>query len=281
MPHFITHDAVDDAESIFPYSELIVSDYFRKYRTAYFEMIDKGFQIGKRNYLNLLQYISEIYTYNEQHTNGFAKVLRSAGNDWRNCEAIFSEIIVYRYYVRLVYEGIIKSVDKIKNQCDIIIKRLDNSLAFLEVFCVMPRLSISGPDKTIINEIKTHTQDESASIRQKLLRKIEKQKQFTEPRENFAVIELNDTCIAGDFAILSSLSDGYKITFDKKSGKKRSEDYDWRTSVFQDRSTEFLKGIIYFSLGAYESRKYIENPMFKSAKNSEHSDSPEDALRHR
>ena len=98
-----------------------------------------------------------------------------------------------------------------------------------------------------------------ASIRKKLLNKIEKQKQFTKPRENFAVIELNDSLIAGDFAILSSLSDGYKITINKDTMEAVDAGYDWSNSVFHDESTRYLKGIIYFNLGDYQSRKIIKN----------------------
>jgi hypothetical protein len=47
-----------------------------------------------------------------------------------------------------------------------------------------------------------------------------------------------------------------------KSGKVRSRGYDWYTSVFDDPSTQWLKGIIHFSLGDYESRKFIFNPKF-------------------
>jgi hypothetical protein len=104
-----------------------------------------------------------------------------------------------------------------------------------------------------------------ASIRQKLLRKISKQNQFKKPRENFAVIELNDVSIAGDFAVLSSLSGGYKLTLDLQSREVVSRGYDWTNSVFDDPSTQWLKGIIYFSLGNYESRKFIFNPKFNSA----------------
>jgi len=263
MPHFISHDAVDDAERIFPFPDLLECEYFKKYRNAFYRMREEGYQLGVRNYLNLLNYINEIYEYNEQHARGFAKLFRSGSKDWNNCEAIFSEIIVYRYYIRLVYEGIIKSIQRNTDECDLIIERLDGSRYYLEVFCVMPNLKRpSKPGEFVIQDIKTHTQAAMASIRQKLLRKIEKQKQFTKPRENFAVIELNDSIIAGDFAILSSLSRGYKITISKETMEKISEGYDWKESVFHDESTKFLKGIIYFSLGNYESRKFIFNPLF-------------------
>lgn len=103
-----------------------------------------------------------------------------------------------------------------------------------------------------------------ASIRQKLLRKISRQSQLSKPRENFAVIELNDTSIAGDFAVLSSLSSGYKLKVGLESGKVLSRDYHWDNSVFGDPGTQYLRGVIYFSLGDYETRKIIFNPNFRS-----------------
>ncbi len=110
----------------------------------------------------------------------------------------------------------------------------------------------------------THTQTAIASVRQKLLRKIAKQGQLSRPRENYAVIELNDVTIAGDFSVLSSLSGGYQLKVGRESGKVLSSGYDWNNSVFDDSSTKWLKAVIYFSLGHYESRKYIFNPRFGS-----------------
>jgi len=119
-------------------------------------------------------------------------------------------------------------------------------------------------EKFKVFSVKTHTQTEMASIRQKLLRKISKQSQLSKPRENFAVVELNDVSIAGDFAVLSSLSSGYKLKLGLESGKVLSRGYDWDNSVFDDPSTQWLKGVIYFSLGDYESRKFIFNPKFST-----------------
>jgi hypothetical protein len=76
------------------------------------------------------------------------------------------------------------------------------------------------------------------------------------------VIELNDVSIAGDFAVLSSLSGGYKITIDRESLTKVGEGYDWASSVFGDPALRHLKGIMWFDLGNYESRRIILNPMF-------------------
>ncbi|MFQ5585798.1 MAG: hypothetical protein ACE5GF_03130 [Thermodesulfobacteriota bacterium] len=256
-------DAVDDLEAGFPHKELFDIEYFQKYRHGYYSQREQGYPIPPRNYLNLLRFLSEIQAYNAEHGNSFAKSLRTAGSDWRNCEAAFAEIIVYRYYIRLVYEGLVKSLDRDHQECDVIVERLDGSKAYLEVFCVMPNLKEPKAGEVVVQDIKTHTQTEMASIRQKLLRKIEKQKQLAKPRDNFAVIELNDFSIAGDFAILSSLSSGYKIRIDKKTMKATASGYDWQDSIFEDESTRFLKGIIYFDLGAYESRKFIINPAFQ------------------
>jgi hypothetical protein len=261
MAQFISHDAIDDAEGVFPFSDLLEYQYFKKYKKAYYRMVELGYQLGFRNYFNLLKYIAEISEYNKQHARGFAKSLRSSQADWNNCEAIFSEIIVYRYYTRLIYEGLIKAIDRNAKECDLIIHRLDDSLAYLEVFCVKPNLKTAcKPGEIIVQDIKTHTQGELASVRQKLLRKIEKQRQFTKHRDNYAVIELNDISIAGDFSILSSLSSGYKIRIGAKTMEKVAEDYDWSASIFDDDSTRFLRGILYFSLGDYASRKFIYNP---------------------
>ena len=260
------HDAITNSEKEFPYTALLDLDYFKKYRNSYYDMPKIGFQLGPRNYYNLLMYINDIHDYNEQHAKGFVKRLKTEGQDWKNAEAIFSEIIVYRYYIRIVHEGLIMGIHKINSECDIILELMDGTKQYLEVFCVMPNFKMpSKLGEIVVGDVKTHTQTEMASIRQKLINKIEKQKQFTKPRANFAVIELNNSLIAGDFAILSSLSDGYKITINKNTMETVSEGYDWSNSVFHDESTKYLKGIIYFNLGDYQSRKIIMNNNYKSS----------------
>ena len=166
---------------------------------------------------------------------------------------------MYRYYVRLVYEDIIRAVRHGREECDIIVDRLDGSTAFLEVFSIMPNLSEVG-----VNDITTHTQDAMASVRQKLLRKIRKQNQMTKARDNYAVIELNDVSITGSFTVLSSLSSGYKVTIDRTTMKTVNSGYDWANSVFEDEALRHLKAIIFFDLGNYASRKFIANPLFVS-----------------
>ena len=264
MKEPIVDDAVTDQEKSFPFEDLLKLDYFRKYRHAWYRYPEIRMHIPPRNYINLLRYLSEIKEYNGQHANAFAKNLRTAGSDWRNSEAVFSEIIVYRYYLRLVYEGIIRSLDFDRSECDVIVERLDGSKSYLEIFCVMPNLKRSTPDTVVVNKIGALTQEEFSSIRQKLLRKIQTQRQMSKSRENFAVIELNDVSIAGDFSVLSSLSSGWKIWIDRETMKGVDAGYDWRGSVFEDECTRHLKGIIYFDLGDYGSRRFLMNPYFQT-----------------
>jgi hypothetical protein len=261
MSDFITSDIVTDTEAQFALSGLLECDYFKRYRDGYYKAREAGCLSRYRNYVVLLEDLNDIHDYNEQHAKSYAKRFRDASKDWRNCEAIFSELIVYRAYIRGVYEGLIRGIHLEGAESDIIIERLDGSKMFLEVFCVMPSFPLPEDGKIAV-DVKTHTQTEMASIRQKLLRKISKQNQLKKPRENFAVIELNDVSIAGDFAVLSSLSGGYKLNLGLEIGKVLSRGYDWNNSVFDDPSTQFLKGVIYFSLGDYESRKFLFNPKF-------------------
>lgn len=262
MADFITSDIVTDHEEQFALHDLLKCDYFKKHRHGYYAARDAGVLNRYRNYVTLLQYLSDIYVYNEQHAKSYAKRFREGAIDWRNCEAVFSEVIVYRAYIRGVYEGLIRGIQLQEAEADIIIERLDGSKMFLEVLCIMPSFPVPEDGSFSVYEVKTHKQIEKASIRQKLLSKILQQNQLKKPRENFAVIELNDVSIAGDFAVLSSLSGGYKVNWGLESGEVLSKGYDWANSFFNDPSTQFLKGIIYFSLGDYESRKFIFNPKF-------------------
>jgi len=259
---FITSDIVTDTEAGFALRSLLTCDYFKKYRDGYYKAREQGCLNRYRNYIILLQDINDIHDYNQQHAKSYAKRFRDGANDWRNCEAVFSEVIVYRSYIRSVFEGLIRAIHLEEAEADIVVERLDSSKMFLEVFCVMPDFPLPENGKCRVYDVKTHTQGSMAAIRQKLLRKITRQNQLSKPRENFAVIELNDVSIAGDFAVLSSLSDGYKLTLDKQDHKIVSRGYDWSNSVFDDPSTRCLKGVIYFSLGDYESRKFIFNPRF-------------------
>ncbi len=267
MSEPIVEDIISDCEKRFAFPELLSNDYFQKYRRGYYSSCEQGLLSWHRNYVNLLTFLDEIHEYNEQHAKSFVKRLRESANDWKNCEAIFSEIIVYRYYIRAAYEGLIRRLELDAAESDIIIERLDGTKAYLEVFCVMPSFPLPEDGRIVVRNVKTHTQTEMASIRQKLLRKIAKQKQLSKPRENYAVIELNDSIIVGDFTVLSSLSSGYTVTINKETMKIESSGYNWESSIFEDQSTEFLKAIIYFDLGNYGSRRFLFNPNFRAPNN--------------
>jgi hypothetical protein len=75
--------------------------------------------------------------------------------------------------------------------------------------------------------------------------------------------------LRGDFAVLSSLSSGYKVELDPRTMKRVREGYDWGGSVFEDESTRHLKGIIYFSLGNYADRRLVLNPYYGLTKRTE------------
>ncbi|NEP03475.1 MAG: hypothetical protein F6K25_02465 [Okeania sp. SIO2G4] len=139
-------------------------------------------------------------------------------------------MIVYHNYIPLIRERLVKSLSLETDECDVIVERCDSSKYYLEVFCIMPNFQ---EDEDGVINIQTHTQKALSSVRQKLLNKANKQRQFSTERENFAVIELNDRRIARDLTILSSLSDGYKIKIDIDKMKTVDEGYDWETSVFK------------------------------------------------
>lgn len=268
MSESIREDTVTDCERRFAFPDLLSIDYFQKYRKGYYSSRELGLLSKHRNYVNLLTFLDEIHEYNEQHAKSYAKRFKENGNDWRNCEAIFSEVIVYRHYISSSHEGLIKGIELHGAEADIIIERPNGTKLYLEVFCVMPSFRKPDDGKVAAYEVKTHAQTAAGSIRQKLLNKILTQQQLSKPRENYAVIELNDPSIAGDFSVLSSLSNGYTITFNKETLQTVSEGYNWNESVFDDSSTQYVKGIIYFSLGDYGSRKFLFNPHYRDPNTS-------------
>ena len=89
---------------------------------VYYEAREAGCLNRYRNYITLLEDLSDIHGYNEQHAKAYAKRFRDASRDWRNCEAIFSEVIVYRAYIRNVYEGLIRAIHLEESESDIIVE---------------------------------------------------------------------------------------------------------------------------------------------------------------
>jgi hypothetical protein len=258
----IVKDIVMLAEEGFYEPRLIATEYFKKYREGYYLSRQVGLLNPNRNYIRLINLFAEIDGYNKEHAAHYSKRIRETPTDWNNCEAVVSEMIVYWSYIRLINEELIKSISIERDECDLIVERRDGSKYYLEVFCITPPIEERATKNPVAQNINTHTQTAFSSVRQKLLNKARKQGQFSKQRENYAVIELNHPLIANDFTVLSSLSEGYKVHFDLKTGKSTHEGYDWGKSVFDSPEMKFLKGVIWFSLGGYEYRKILLNGSF-------------------
>jgi hypothetical protein len=253
---------LDIAEQEFFDPALLETQFARLYREAYITNRNTIWLNPFRNYRKLLDDFSELAAYNLEHARALAKRIKAQAADWRSCEAVVAELIVYRAQLPLIGEGHLRSVDLQNEECDLVVTRRDGSQSFLEVFCIMPDLKRA--EDGLVN-VQTHTQEALSSARQKLLRKITEQGQMSSVRENWAVIELNDIRIAGDFTVLSSLSDGYKVALERSTLEVVRSGYDWSRSVFDDEATRNLAGVVYFSLGDYASRRVLPNPRFRRA----------------
>ena len=166
---FIMSDIVTNQENQFALADLLKCEYFKRQRESF---------SGRE--LWLPQPLSELCNIagrprghpclQRAAREVSPKRFRDGSRDWRDCEAIFSEVIVYRAYIRGVYEGVIRSIHLEEAEADIIVERLDGSRMFLEVFCVMPSFPLNDDHReSNVYSVKTHTQTEMASIRQKLL----------------------------------------------------------------------------------------------------------------
>lgn len=247
------------AERAFFDQHLLKSEYFTRHREAFVDVRHTVFLNPHRNYRRLLRLLEAIYHYNTNHARRYARRLSAQAADWKNCEAVFAEIIVYYNLLGLIREGHVRALELTEEECDLIVNRADGTTAYLEVFSVMPDF---GPGPDGVTDIRTHTEEAMASVRQKLLCKITVQKQFTAARENWAVIELNNVRIAGQFTGLSSLSDGYKVTIDTNTMQIVDEGYDWLRSAFDLPETQFLRGVVSFDLGNYADRGVLLNPKY-------------------
>lgn len=244
---------------------LLELECFRRQRAAYKTYFDEGLIPKYRCYPVIVAALQTIFEYRPEHARSFAKRFRAAGHELHACDAVVTEVIVYAHYVPLIEQGKVASIDICKADFDLKISRTDSTEAYLEVFCIMPnyRKNESG-----VFDVRTHTQDAFASVRQKLLRKMRKQAQMQQVRENWAVIELNDVTIAGDFTVAASLSSGYKMVIDRKSMQVVESGFDWSASVFDFPETRHLHGVINFDLGGYAGRRYILNARVRGEHNS-------------
>jgi hypothetical protein len=250
---------LDRFEEAFFDQSLLKTTYFQRYRAGYLETRHTPLLNPHRSYRRLLHDLDAIFQYDGNHARSYAKRIRTQDKDWKACEAVFAEVIVYYSHLALIGEGHVRALKLEGVECDLIVERVDRTQAFLEVMSIMPNFK---QDKDGLVDIRTHTQNALSSVRQKVLHKISKQGQLSAERENWIVIELNDVRIAGQFAVLSSLSDGYKVTVDRSSMKIVREGYDWSQSVFDGPGVANLKGVIYFDLGNYADRRVLLNPNY-------------------
>lgn len=207
----------------------------------------KKVQNPHRNQQVFIESLDCIHNYNPNHANSFVRKIkneyRNNQPDIKNCEAVFTETIVYVYYLRLLHEGIVKSLDIEERDYDLRIELADGSFHYLEIFSIVPdnRISISNginPIKPILNTVRAHLKDDPSSAYQKILRKINKQRQLTKARKNFVVIEINDLLDM----VISVLS-----------------------PIFDEPDSKYIKGIILFNRGNYNKRDCIINPNFMEA----------------
>lgn len=204
-----------------------------------------------RNIAILGRDLKTIFDYDPNIYNHFENRIIN-GRDIKNFwNGIFAEIIVTASYLRKGFK-----VDIIEKEADLILK-VGNDTAYLEILSINPE---SQPDMKV-HESKTHLPVvNTSSIRGKLCNKLGKG-QFKKGRINVAIIELNSPGIAGDFAIQSSLSDGYKVAIDKKSMKIVGGGFDWQNNnFFETEDGKKISAIIWFDMGDYENRRKIKNP---------------------
>lgn len=235
---------------------LLELEYFKRQRFAYEHYFDDGLVPKYRCFPVILEALQSIFDYRTEHARSFAKRFRTSANDLRSCDGIVSEVLVYSHYVPLIGRGLVRAIDLCKDDFDLKISRPDSTDVYLEVFCIMPKYRKN--ERGVI-DVQTHKKDAFASVRQKLLRKLQDQNQMQQARENWAVIELNDGTIAGPFTAAASLSDGYKLVIDRSSMQVVREGFDWTQSVFDSPETRHLHGVINFDVGYYEGRRYILN----------------------
>ncbi len=233
---------------------LLQTAYLRWLRDESIDLEEHGFANPLRDYRRLLTGLTDIKQHRADHVQSYCKRLKEQQNDHPSCEAVYSEVIVYCGCLRELWQGHLASIHLETRSHDLAVTRTDGSQAFLEVMCVMPD---PRPDPNGLVSYQIHTQESPSSLRQKLIQKLERG-QMTARRENWAVVELNHHAMV-PFAVLSSLSSGYKIG-------PQGEGYDFSSdSFFHDERTRFIRGVVYFFLGHYAARGVVLNPNYAGA----------------
>src|SRR5438034_4189394 len=108
-PPFITD--LDLTERAFFDQGLLATEYVKRYRAAYLQTRHTVFLNPHRNYRRLLHNLSAVFGYNANHARSYAKRLKAQTLDWKGCEAVFAELIVYYSHLALVHEGHVRSLE--------------------------------------------------------------------------------------------------------------------------------------------------------------------------
>lgn len=251
-------DRVESLEQWFFDKEVLSTEYLQRYRKIYYRHLQDGWQLAFKNYESILDCLISIFENNNQYGKSYCSRIKNEPENIRSCEAIISEAFVHSYYIPVKNENLIKSIELIEAECDLIIEENSGSKRYYEILTLMPDIKGCG-----VHEIKTQKQKELSSLRQKIMDKIRGKKQFTKNRKNIAAIDLNDISIVGNFHVLSSLSNGYKVKMDTETGELVSGEYDWGDNLFDDEITKYIYAVEWFDRGYYSQRRTLINWNYK------------------
>ncbi|MBI3398981.1 MAG: hypothetical protein HY026_07100 [Deltaproteobacteria bacterium] len=249
---------IESIEQSFFDKDVLNTEYLLRYRRTYYQQLQDGWQLAFKNYESILDCLISIFENNNQYGKSYCSRIKSEPENMRSCEAIMSEAFVHNYYIPLKNENLIKSIELIEKECDLIIEENSNSKRYYEILTLMPDIGFDG-----VYEIKTQRQKEPSSLRQKILEKIRGRKQFTKNRKNIAAIDLNDISITGNFHVLSSLSNGYKAKINLETGVLVPGEYDWSDNIFDDELTKYIYAVEWFDRGDYSQRRSLINWNYK------------------
>lgn len=235
---FLTEDSIkykNYLKSIFFDKSMLDTEYLHNLESEYDHWVDtqyfNQFCTKFRNYRILLEALIFMYESQNKNHRSYAKsyAKRLKNGDIETSESVFTEIIVHCFYLKLLDEGIIQSVDIIENQCDLIVKTAKQE-NYLEIISISPQLTEK------CKNLSLHIYDK---ILKKILEKSGKTNQLIKPRINFLVIESINSII----------------------------NTQWFEPLFRHSITQNIKGIILFKNGEYQSREISLNKNFKGNTN--------------
>src|SRR5213078_5313265 len=108
-------------EEAFFDQRLLGTTYLRRYRAAYLETRHTPFLNPHRSYRRLLHDLTAIFHYDANHARSYTKRIRTQDNDWKGCESVFAEVIVYYSHLALIGEGHVLALRLEGVECDLIV----------------------------------------------------------------------------------------------------------------------------------------------------------------